>query len=155
MKIKKWTTANIPDLKGRVIIVTGGNSGLGFESVKAFAENGAEVVMACRSLEKGLKAKSEIEQNIPSAKIIIKRLNLMDLSSVIEFAKDINLTYDRIDVLLNNAAGNFIINLIYFFENFRIFFNVSFCKAHSVVFSKNFIFRLNKYTKFFQRKKVK
>ena len=46
----KWTTDNIPDLTGKVIIVTGGNSGLGYESVKAFARNGANVILACRSL---------------------------------------------------------------------------------------------------------
>ncbi len=54
MNKEKWTTNNIPDLKGKVIIVTGGNSGLGYESVKAFAENRAEVILASRSEEKGV-----------------------------------------------------------------------------------------------------
>ena len=52
MRKQKWTTANIPDLSGKVIIVTGGNSGLGYESAKAFAENGAEVILTSRSVEK-------------------------------------------------------------------------------------------------------
>lgn len=104
MKTKKWTTNDIPDLTGKVIIVTGGNSGLGYESVKAFAEKGAEVILACRSLDKGVQAKSEIDKNHPSAKIIAKKLDLMDLSSVIEFARDITMTYERLDVLLNNAG---------------------------------------------------
>ena len=47
----KWTAEHIPDLTGKVIIVTGGNSGLGYESVKAFAKNGAEVILASRSLD--------------------------------------------------------------------------------------------------------
>ncbi len=51
-----WTIENMPDLKGKTIIVTGGNSGLGYEAVKAFALKGAEVVMASRSTEKGEEA---------------------------------------------------------------------------------------------------
>ena len=104
MSINKWSTNDIPDLSGKVIIVTGGNSGLGYESVKAFAEKGAEVILACRSLDKGVNAKSGIEQSHPSAKILVKKLDLMDLSSVNEFARDINMTYDRLDILLNNAG---------------------------------------------------
>ena len=57
MRKQKWTTANIPDLSGKVIIVTGGNSGLGYESAKAFAENGVEVILTSRSVEKGEAAK--------------------------------------------------------------------------------------------------
>jgi len=48
MSKHKWTTENIPDLTGKVIIVTGGNSGLGYESVKAFAGKGAEIILTCR-----------------------------------------------------------------------------------------------------------
>ena len=55
-----WTVENIPDLKGKTIVVTGGNSGLGYESVKAFAAKGAEVILASRSPEKGEAAKAEI-----------------------------------------------------------------------------------------------
>jgi NAD(P)-dependent dehydrogenase (short-subunit alcohol dehydrogenase family) len=104
MSNQKWTTNDIPDLSGKVIIVTGGNSGLGFESVKAFAEKGAEVILACRSTEKGDSAKAQIESGDPSGKIVVKQLDLMDLSSVISFAADIKLKYDQLDVLLNNAG---------------------------------------------------
>lgn len=100
----KWTTDNIPDLIGKIIIVTGGNSGLGYEAVSAFANNSAEVILACRSVEKGNAAKSEIEKGHPSGKIIVKELDLMDLSSVISFAADIKLKYTQLDVLLNNAG---------------------------------------------------
>ena len=58
-----WTIENISDLSGKVIIVTGGNSGLGYESVKAFAMKGAEVVLASRSTVKGEEAKTAIMQN--------------------------------------------------------------------------------------------
>lgn len=104
MSKQKWTTNDIPDLKNRVIIVTGGNSGLGYESVKAFVDKGAEVILACRSLEKGDVAKSEIEKSNPSGKVLVMKLDLMDLSSIISFAADIKLKYDHLDVLLNNAG---------------------------------------------------
>jgi len=104
MKSQKWTTNDIPNLKGKVIIVTGGNSGLGYESVKAFAEKGAEIILASRSIEKGEAAKSQIEKGNPSLKIIVKQLDLMDLSSIISFSADIKLKYDKLDVLLNNAG---------------------------------------------------
>lgn len=101
---ENWTTENIPDLNGKVIIVTGGNSGLGFESVKVFAEKGAEVIMACRSLEKGGKAKTEILKNIPEGKVEVAELDLADLKSVHRFAEKFQKTYSRLDVLLNNAG---------------------------------------------------
>lgn len=100
----KWTTDNIPELNRKVIIVTGGNSGLGYEAVLAFANKGAEVILACRSVEKGNAAMAEIEKVNPSGKIIVKALDLMDLSSVISFSADIKLKYDQLDVLLNNAG---------------------------------------------------
>ncbi len=100
----KWTTENIPDLRSKVFIVTGGNSGLGFESVKAFTSKGAEVIMAVRSLEKGEKAKSAILDQVPDAKIVIMYLDLMDLSSVKEIAAENKTKYDPLDLLLNNAG---------------------------------------------------
>lgn len=100
----KWTTQNIPDLSGKTIIVTGGNSGLGYESVKAFAEKGAEVILACRNLEKGEKAKAEILKDNVNGNIKVIGLDLMDLSSVKNFADHIKKNYKRLDVLLNNAG---------------------------------------------------
>lgn len=99
-----WSAADIPDLTGKVIIVTGGNSGLGYESVKAFAKKGAEVILACRLTDKGEKAKAEIMQNNPNWKIKVGILDLMDLESVKNFAEHINKSYKRLDVLLNNAG---------------------------------------------------
>jgi NAD(P)-dependent dehydrogenase (short-subunit alcohol dehydrogenase family) len=102
MKKGNWTTSNIPDLTGKVIIVTGGNSGLGYESVKAFAEKGAEVILACRSVEKGENAKNEIG-NV-KGKIVVMQLDLMDFSSIKYFAESFIKKYNRLDVLLNNAG---------------------------------------------------
>lgn len=102
MNKENWTKANIPDLTGKVIIVTGGNSGLGYESVKAFAENGAEVILASRSAEKGeaaKKAMGEVKGNIS-----VLKLDLMDFASIKNFTEKFQQKYNRLDVLLNNAG---------------------------------------------------
>jgi len=99
-----WTIENIGDLSGKVIIVTGGNSGLGYESVKAFAMKGAEVVLASRSTEKGEEAKAEILQDVTAGKIKVMQLDLGDLESVRNFASAFKLGYKKLDVLLNNAG---------------------------------------------------
>ena len=104
MKNENWTTANMPDLSGKVIIVTGGNSGLGYESVKVFAQKGAEVILGCRSVEKGEAAKTEIMKNNPAGKIEVMNLDLMDLSSVKNFAVRFKENHSRLNVLINNAG---------------------------------------------------
>ncbi len=100
----KWTTTNMPDLSGKTIIVTGGNSGLGFESVKAFVKKGAEVVLASRSVDKGEQAKKEILTSLPDAKIHVMQLDLGDLESIRAFVKEFNKKFTKLDVLLNNAG---------------------------------------------------
>jgi len=104
MRKQKWTTANIPDLSGKVIIVTGGNSGLGYESAKAFAENGAEVILTSRSVEKGEAAKKEIISQNPDSKIVVMQLDLMNFESIRNFADSFKEKYRRLDILLNNAG---------------------------------------------------
>ncbi len=99
-----WTTDNIPSLAGKTIIVTGGNSGLGLQSVKAFAEKEAVVIMACRNYDKGETAKNEILKSAPKAQIIVMTLDLTDLSSVRTFAERFNREFKRLDILLNNAG---------------------------------------------------
>jgi len=104
MKDMNWTLEDISDLSGRVIIVTGGNSGLGYESVKAFAMKGAEVVMASRSMEKGEEALAEILKDVPDGKIKVMQLDLGDLESVKNFASAFKAGYKKLDVLMNNAG---------------------------------------------------
>lgn len=104
MSKQKWTTANIPELSGKVIIVTGGNIGLGYESVKAFYEKGAEVILACRSKEKGEAAKAEIEKAGAKGKIVVMQLDLADLAGVKAFVEAFKAKYSQLDVLLNNAG---------------------------------------------------
>jgi len=100
----KWTVENIPDLSGKVTVVTGANSGLGFESSKEFARKGANVVMACRSMEKGQDAKNKIIEEIPDASAEVMHLDLASLKSVHQFADEFKGKYDRLDILLNNAG---------------------------------------------------
>ena len=102
MSKEKWTTENIPELKGKVIIVTGGNSGLGYESVKAFAQIGAEVILTSRSIEKGEAAKTKIGK--VKGNISVLQLDLMDFASIKSFAENFKKKYNRLDVLLNNAG---------------------------------------------------
>lgn len=100
--MQKWTKKNIPDLSEKVIIVTGGNSGLGYASVKAFAEKGARVIMACRSTEKGEKAKISIGE--VQGEVVVMPLDLSDRVSIHQFAQAFNKQFLRLDILLNNAG---------------------------------------------------
>ncbi len=100
----KWTTADIPDLTGKVMIVTGANTGLGFETAKELARKGAQVVLACRSLEKGQDAARRIQAEIPHARLDPMVLDLASLRSVRAFAEAFRARYDRLDRLINNAG---------------------------------------------------
>lgn len=101
---QRWTQEDIPDLTGKVVVVTGANSGLGFESSRALAEKGATVVMAVRNMAKGEKARSDILKDQPNAKLDLMKLDNADLSSVRAFAAAFKQKYDRLDILLNNAG---------------------------------------------------
>ncbi len=99
-----WTTDDIPDLTGKVIIVTGANSGIGFKAAKEFARSGAQTILACRSVERAQAALDKIRAEIPNASAEIMVLDLASLDSVHQFAKDFKAKYDRLDVLVNNAG---------------------------------------------------
>jgi NAD(P)-dependent dehydrogenase (short-subunit alcohol dehydrogenase family) len=99
-----WTAADMPDLSGKVIVVTGGNSGIGFEAAKEFARKGAHVVLACRNREKARSAMEDIVAEIPGASIEIMDLDLASLDSVRQFAADFKANHDRLDILVNNAG---------------------------------------------------
>jgi NAD(P)-dependent dehydrogenase (short-subunit alcohol dehydrogenase family) len=104
MNKKKWTLSDMPDLTGRITIVTGGNSGLGYESVKAFPAKGAEVILASRSVDKGVFAKAEILKGNPDGQISVMQLDLMDFNSIKDFSTEFKKQYDKLDILLNNAG---------------------------------------------------
>ncbi len=104
MKNSNWTIDQVPDLSGKTMVVTGGNSGLGYESVKAFAMKGAEVILTSRSAENGEAAKSAIQKVFPEGKIRVMQLDLSDLDSVRRFADKFIDEYEKLDVLMNNAG---------------------------------------------------
>jgi NAD(P)-dependent dehydrogenase (short-subunit alcohol dehydrogenase family) len=101
----KWTAADIPDQTGRQAIVTGANSGLGFETALALAARGAAVTLAVRDTVKGEDAARQIVARAPHARVDVRRLDLADLGSVDEFAwlwREAN--PDGVDLLINNAG---------------------------------------------------
>ncbi len=100
----KWTVENMPDQSGKVAIVTGANSGIGYEMARGLARKGATVIMACRSQNRGETAISQIRAENPNAKAELILLDLGDLASVRRFADEINNRYDRLDILINNAG---------------------------------------------------
>lgn len=100
----KWTIDQIPDQSGKVVIVTGANSGIGFECARALAHKGAAVIMACRSLEKGQVALEQIQNEKSHAQVLLKQLDLADLNSVRRFGEDFLAAFERLDILINNAG---------------------------------------------------
>jgi protochlorophyllide reductase len=99
-----WTQEDIPDLNGKIAVVTGANSGLGFESAKELAKHGATVIMAVRNMDKGDKARADILKEVPGARLELMELDNADLKSVRAFAAAYKKKYDRLDILLNNAG---------------------------------------------------
>lgn len=104
MRNNQWTTAQMPNLDGKVIIVTGANSGIGFEAAKEFARKGAQTILACRSMDKAQTALNEIQAEIPNAPAEIMQVDLANLKSVRQFAEAFTAKYDRLDVLADNAG---------------------------------------------------
>ena len=96
-----FTADDVPDQTGRRFVVTGANSGIGFEASKVLVREGAEVVMACRSLERGEKAAEEVRRRDGEGKVRVEELDLASLDSVRSFAERFD---DEIDVLVNNAG---------------------------------------------------
>jgi NAD(P)-dependent dehydrogenase (short-subunit alcohol dehydrogenase family) len=100
----KWTTADIPDQTGRVAVITGANTGLGYETARALAEHGAHVVLAVRNLEKGKDAVARITAASPRADVALQELDLTSLDSIRAAARQLRSDHDRIDLLINNAG---------------------------------------------------
>lgn len=101
---ENWTANNIPDLSGKIIIITGANSGIGFEAARELARKGAEVILASRDPIKADQAILRIKEEYPGAKLKFIELNLTSLESIRKFAEEFKLNYSRLDILLNNAG---------------------------------------------------
>src|SRR5438067_12918095 len=82
----KWTANDIPDLNGKTAVVTGANSGLGYETALELARHGAHVVMACRDERRGTEALQRLRTEAPNASAELSLLDLADLTSVRKFA---------------------------------------------------------------------
>lgn len=94
----------MPDLIGITAVVTGANSGIGYEVTRAFAQKGAHVVMACRNLKKADTAATHILNEVPDASLEIMRIDLSDLSSVKDFADEFSERHQLLHILCNNAG---------------------------------------------------
>ncbi|OBK70727.1 SDR family NAD(P)-dependent oxidoreductase [Mycobacterium sp. 1274761.0] len=100
----RWTTTDIPDQTGRTAVITGANTGLGYETAKALAARGAHVVLAVRNLDKGRAAADLIARSAPNARVTVQQLDLTSLESIRSAADELRATYDSIDLLINNAG---------------------------------------------------
>lgn len=99
-----FTRDSVPDLSGKVAVVTGANGGLGLETASVFAAKGAQVVMAARDAEKAARAAQRITSETPDASLEMVPLDLASLESVRTAAEKILAGHDHIDILVNNAG---------------------------------------------------
>ncbi len=99
-----WTLDDIPDLTGKIMIVTGANSGLGFETTRELSKKGATVIMACRNKKKAEDARKRILEVVPFADLEIMELDVSNQKSVADFAEAYKTKYERLDALVNNAG---------------------------------------------------
>lgn len=107
--MENWNTDKIPNLKGKVAIVTGGNTGLGFEICKQLAVKNAKVIIACRTISKGEKALMDIEKQLDKhVEGNVIELDLTSMNSIRKFVGQFKSKYNTLDLLINNAA---VINL--------------------------------------------
>lgn len=98
-----WSVRDIPPQDGRVAVVTGANSGLGFVTARELAMAGATVILACRDTARGAEAAARIA-GVPAERLQVRRLDLADLGSAREFAAAVRDEHPAIDLLVNNAG---------------------------------------------------
>ncbi|MER7209285.1 oxidoreductase [Streptosporangium sp. NPDC000239] len=97
-----WTFNDIPDQTGRVVVLTGANSGIGYITARELARHGAQVVLACRDPERGRLALTRMQGEVPGARLELRRVDLGSLASIREFAAGWD--RGRLDLLVNNAG---------------------------------------------------
>ena len=102
--MNKWTTRDMPSQTGKLAIVTGANSGIGYHTALELARAGASVILACRNMGKGEEAKNRILQAVPQASVEVARLDLADLDSVKSFSESFVNSGRHLDMLINNAG---------------------------------------------------
>ena len=102
--MSKWNSNDIPDQTGRISLVTGANSGLGFHTAMDLAAKGSRVLMACRSEARGERAAAAIRQMLPQAQLEVTELDLADLESIRRCAETLRNDLNRLNILINNAG---------------------------------------------------
>jgi NAD(P)-dependent dehydrogenase (short-subunit alcohol dehydrogenase family) len=103
----KWTSDDVPGQQGRLAVVTGANTGLGFETARVLAARGASVVLAVRDTEKGKRAAARIAGTAPGANLMVQPLDLASLDSIRAAAGELRARHAGIDLLINNAGVMF------------------------------------------------
>src|SRR5215468_4592708 len=103
----KWTSGVVPGQQGRLAVVTGANTGLGFEIAQVLAARGASVVLAVRDIEKGKRAAARIASTAHGANVTVQHLDLASLDSIRAAAGELRAQHPRIDLLINNAGVMF------------------------------------------------
>jgi len=101
---QKWTADQIPDLSGKIFIITGANSGIGYEATREVARKGARVILASRNPDKAENAINRIKDEIPSGQLEFIKLDLASFKSIGQFVETFKSRYKKLDVLLNNAG---------------------------------------------------
>ena len=102
--MSKWTPREMPPQQGRLAIVTGANSGIGYQTARYLSRVGARVILACRSREKGEAARAKMVAESPAAKVEVRALDVADLDSVRRFAAEFLGGGEPLDLLINNAG---------------------------------------------------
>src|SRR5256886_3566616 len=103
----KWTSDDVPGQHGRLAVVTGANTGLGFETARILAARGASVVLAVRDTDKGKTAAARIAVTAPGVNVTVQPLDLASLDSIRAAAGELRARHPRIDLLVNNAGVMF------------------------------------------------
>ncbi|WAJ36320.1 SDR family oxidoreductase [Pseudomonas sp. GOM7] len=99
-----WQAADMPALRGKRMLVTGGSSGMGFEDALALSRAGAQVIIAARNAQRGVESIERIRAQVPDARLRFEQVDLADLASVRNLAQRLNDENEALDVLINNAA---------------------------------------------------
>jgi len=104
MARSSWSIGSLPSAIGKTVVVTGANSGIGFEAALQFARKGAHTVLACRDPVKGLFAADCIRAELPNSNVEVLQLDLASLRSIRSFTKEFGMRNRKLDVLCNNAG---------------------------------------------------